>query len=339
MPTQESPEDGVQVVGELRITLAVWHATGYAGTQTWAWTMAHALRDLGHQVNLLVTQRREMAMRLISAGFEVYSTDDTLPACDLVIASQPRMFQLCPVCGSSFVPDDKMMLPAHTKPYSKTACLGSLMKGKDALPKAKRLYVCHGWLPHEKPLLDGTPYVSVSQEVANNLKSEYDVGAKVVGQPVQLERFRSIKPIRDKNPVALVLSSWPASQEQVEAACLEAGVSIYELPTQGGCWNMPHRINEVDIVIGTGRGIVEAMACGRVACICGKFGCDGLVTPAVVEQQVQYNFSGRWLKGELPKTLTEALKGYDSVLGKWGRIDAETRFQPLAAAQALVEAA
>ncbi len=327
-------------MAQLRICLAMWHATGYAGTQSWAWTMAHALQDLGHEVMIYVTQRREMAMRLISAGFEVYGTEDQPLACDLVIASQPRMFQLCPICGMSHVPDDDMQMPKHTRPFTPNKrCMGSGMKGRDALPKAKRLYVCHGWLPHDKPLLDGTPYVAVSQEVANNLKADYDLDSVIVGQPIQLERFRPGRPLREKNPRALVLSTWPASQEHVEEACREAGVEIYASDIPGGCWNMPGRINEVDIVIGTGRGIAEAMACGRVACVCGKFGCDGLVTPAVVEQQGKFNFSGRWLKGEVPKMLTEALKGYDTVYGKWGCIDARTRFPPLAAAQTLLGAA
>ena len=324
----------------MRILLGAWHATGFAGTQSWVYTVAHALRELGHEVSVLVTARREMAMRLISAGFEVYSTvKDDRPACDLVIASQPRMLHVCPICRQSQVPNDDMTMPKHTDSYVAKKCLGSGMKGMDALPKVKRLYVCHGWLPHEKPVLDGTPYVAVSPEVATNLKSDFSIDATVIGQPIDFDRFRPVMPLRMEKPKALVLSTWPASPEHVASACEEAGVEIFVPDSPGGCWNMPGRINKVDIVIGTGRGIAEAMACGRVACICGQFGCDGLVTPGLIEKQAEFNFSGRWKKGELPNALMDALKGYDPVYGRWGTIEAHKRFAPLGIAQALLEAA
>jgi glycosyltransferase involved in cell wall biosynthesis len=56
---------------------------------------------------------------------------------------------------------------------------------------------------------------------------------------------------------------------------------------------MPTLINRVDIVIGTGRGIREAMACGKPAISMDDLGYDGIVTPDNIRTFEYYNFMGR----------------------------------------------
>jgi glycosyltransferase involved in cell wall biosynthesis len=57
--------------------------------------------------------------------------------------------------------------------------------------------------------------------------------------------------------------------------------------------DMPEVINRADIVIGTGRGIREAMACGKPAIALDACGYDGLVTPETIVPLEYQNFSGR----------------------------------------------
>jgi len=57
--------------------------------------------------------------------------------------------------------------------------------------------------------------------------------------------------------------------------------------------DMPEVINKADIVIGTGRGIREAMACGKPAIALDFCGYDGLVTPGNIVPLEYQNFSGR----------------------------------------------
>jgi glycosyltransferase involved in cell wall biosynthesis len=51
-----------------------------------------------------------------------------------------------------------------------------------------------------------------------------------------------------------------------------------------------------DIVIGHGRGIMEAMACGKVAVNIGENGFSTVVEPEIIEKMSYYNFSGRHLR-------------------------------------------
>jgi hypothetical protein len=51
-------------------------------------------------------------------------------------------------------------------------------------------------------------------------------------------------------------------------------------------------MNRADIVIGKGRVIMEAMACGRAAFVYDDFGFDGWVTPASFDELLQTGISG-----------------------------------------------
>ena len=42
---------------------------------------------------------------------------------------------------------------------------------------------------------------------------------------------------------------------------------------------LPVEINEVDIVFSLGRGVIEAMLCGRIPIVFDHLGGDGMVTP------------------------------------------------------------
>lgn len=57
--------------------------------------------------------------------------------------------------------------------------------------------------------------------------------------------------------------------------------------------DMPAVINQANIVIGTGRGIREAMACAKPVIALDACGYDGPVTPETIMAQEYRNFSGR----------------------------------------------
>jgi glycosyltransferase involved in cell wall biosynthesis len=54
--------------------------------------------------------------------------------------------------------------------------------------------------------------------------------------------------------------------------------------------------NYADIVAGKGRGILEAMACGKPVVVLGEQGQADVVSPENVEEIAKYNFSGRHFK-------------------------------------------
>jgi len=95
---------------------------------------------------------------------------------------------------------------------------------------------------------------------------------------------------------------------------------------------MPAVINQADIVIGTGRGIKEAMACGKPAISTDNMCYDGIVTPENIETLEYSNFMGR---SGLPLKKENLLQDVQMLvnspetridLGKWGRKYAEENY-------------
>jgi len=82
--------------------------------------------------------------------------------------------------------------------------------------------------------------------------------------------------------------------------------------------------NYADVVVGHGRGILEAMACGKPAVILGEGGQGALVGPDNVEEIAHYNFSGRHFRhrhgsGEDLPALLRALITDERRLAEAGR--------------------
>lgn len=61
----------------------------------------------------------------------------------------------------------------------------------------------------------------------------------------------------------------------------------------GARWDMGNLMRTADIVLATGRGVREAMACGCVSIVCNHGAFGGIVTPSTVEELIYANFSGR----------------------------------------------
>lgn len=100
--------------------------------------------------------------------------------------------------------------------------------------------------------------------------------------------------------------------------------------------DMPSIINDADIVIGTGRGVREAMACGKPVIALDAYGYDGLVTPENIQSLEYQNFMGR--SGQ-PLTEENILLDLAKVidhpatrlsLGNWGRKYAEENYSAAA---------
>lgn len=97
-------------------------------------------------------------------------------------------------------------------------------------------------------------------------------------------------------------------------------------------------INQADVVIGTGRGVREAMACGIPAIALDACGYDGLVTPETIESLEYQNFSGRSGRPLKAEYLLEDLRRVfaspetRAAIGEWSRRYAEENYSSTIAA-------
>jgi len=322
----------------LRILCGLWHANGYAGTQSWNYTVAREFKKMGHDVSFYTGGRGTFAARCENEGFHVYTHFmNDKPEADVAFISQPRTFQVCRVCGAGPIMDvGAESIPSHPHRWKGSKCVGSNTPPRNVLPDCKRVYVMHGWLPHDAPLLDGSAYVTVSRETHDRLLKKYKIESIRVEQPIDLARFVETTPLREK-PKAVSMATFAADPGVVQRACDEAGVDLLE--RIGQTWNTPAMLNGADILIGTGRGVAEAMSCGRAAVVCGQHGCDGMVTADNWEDLLEVNLSGRHTRNDPAEVLAAELANYNPSVGLWARTAAVETFDPRVVAEKMLEAA
>lgn len=77
--------------------------------------------------------------------------------------------------------------------------------------------------------------------------------------------------------------------------------------------------NYADLVVGHGRGILEAMACGKTVVVLGEKGQGEVVHQGNIDEVAEFNFSGRHLRnkaishGELPTLIFDLLQDDDTL--------------------------
>lgn len=106
--------------------------------------------------------------------------------------------------------------------------------------------------------------------------------------------------------------------------------------------DMSSVINQANIFIGTGRGVREAMACGKPAIALNGCGYDGPVTPQTIESLEYNNFMGRSGKALSEEVILRDIKKLLSAcamekLGQWSRDYAQKNYSIAEAAKKHIE--
>ncbi len=273
----------------MKLVLATSHL-GLGGSESYLLTVAEQLDRLGHEVVLFAPEGGVGVKPATDRGIVV--VDETgLPA----------------ECDAALVQD--------------AAVSHQLARLLPALPQ---LFVAHSesFDVQSPPQLEGAVQIAVAlnDRVAARLRS-LAMAPEVVRlrQPIDTERFTSRNPLSEVPRRALLLSNTPVADRLalLERACAANGIELVRLGGIGGQSSDPRSaLNDADLVIGYGRSILEAMACGRAAYVYDWNGGDGWVTAesyAAIEADGIAARNGRTIvDGE---RLAEDLGGYSAAMG------------------------
>lgn len=239
----------------MRIVLGTHDFSSFAGTETYTHTLAVELQRLGHEAIVYASTVGPIADQAREQGIPVIDRLEGLPpTCDAVVSQDT---------STAFV---------LTKRF----------------PGAVRLQVVHSdyHALQSPPQLDGVcdAVVVLNDRVRRHVESlAHHPPIVRLGQPVDLRRFRGQREGQEQRTNrVLILGNYlhgPIA-EVVTGACRDAGLE----PVQAGVHTAPTATPEqlmadVDVVIGLGRCVIEAMACHRAAYVFGVMGSDGWVTP------------------------------------------------------------
>lgn len=232
----------------------------FLGSELFAFTVAKELKKQGHSVDIFTYLRGVMSDAFTYSGFSMVDTVEN--KYDLAIISH-------------------------------NCCLVQAPKS------AYKIFVSHGPIPEvEQPIGGADKYISVSEEVYQNL---YNKGfpSSVLYNPINLEKYKSQKPINAKLKNVLLLSNKSSAEDNsfqvVYQACNELGLRLTPIGLGMGTaqWEIEEWINNADLVISMGRGIYEAMACGRNVVVAGYGNLVGFVDKKTYPEFLKTNCSGR----------------------------------------------
>ena len=123
---------------------------------------------------------------------------------------------------------------------------------------------CHGIFPRlEQPSRNAHAHVAISEEVQNHL-AYLDIPSLLIHNGINLERFKSNRPISPKLETVLSLCHSEEANNFVKGACDELGYNfIKAYKYEQAVWDIENVINQADLVVGLGRSAYEGMACER----------------------------------------------------------------------------
>lgn len=280
----------------MRIAIGLRSLSGFGGTESYALTVAGELERLGHDVWVQAPELGPSAEHAAAHGVRIVPRTADLPECDVALSQDAdSAFGL-----AERFPEAVRVMVAHSAVFS--------LQSPPQLPD-----VCHA-------------VVTLNDRVGRRVAAMAAPPRQVrLRQPIDLQRFcyRRLEPAPGRKPKALVLSNYlrGARLEMVADAARAAGFDLEHVGTFGMSTATPeHRIAEASVVIGLGRGVIEAMASGRAAYVLDVTGGDGWVTEATYPIMESDGFSGRALGGVVSaERLTADLAGWDEWLGEVGR--------------------
>lgn len=235
----------------------------FAGSEIWTYHMIEELLHQGHVIEIYTQQKGEIYRKLIALGAQQFQYNDF----DLGILNH----------------------------YD---CIDELSKIKGLEIKHK-IQTCHGLFPPpERPHHWIDQYVSITKEVHDHLQ-KINIHSRILYNPVNLKRFKRINPINETVKKVLILCVGKRAQQKCARVCKTLNIQ-YEIHSK---WNDPvfdleNKINEFDLVIGYGRGIIEAICCGRNVIVYDSRKYtpeqgEGLLTKFTFNLSLSCNFTGR----------------------------------------------
>jgi hypothetical protein len=264
-----------------------------SGSSTYTLTLARALRNRGVEVDVITQLGGVLAGELRKVGIPVYD-------------------RLRDIAGETYT----CIIGQHN----------SVVKAVRLVkPNVPMVFISHGILPRlEHPPSCDTNiqrYIAVSEEVKNDMISSYSVPpdrVDVLRNFVDVERFRPQREINDRPGNVLFVSNGytPEVQATITGTCERLGLGLSVVGKKNQAQNVEAYINRADIVISLGRGIIEAMACGRAAVVYDYLGGDGMITRENIEEIRKHNFSGRRFRKKYGvEELTGEIGKYDKAMG------------------------
>jgi hypothetical protein len=278
----------------VELIVAVQSLARPGGPQTYALTVGEQLARLGHGVTLFARDLGDVA------GL----------ARERCLSVTAQMGELPEHADGVLVGVDRSLAFELTERY----------------PDAARVFIVHNIDDiHLPPPVDGVVAATVALNDRFAERAGACVGAGEVvrlRQPIDLRRFPVGKRPAPRPSRALLLGNYhggATSHTQVlKDAWSHAQIHWEQVGYPNASLDVATAMNDVDIVVGYGRSILEAMARGKAAYVFDHAGADGWVTPESYGRIEAAGFSG--MSGDAPPDAVRLRADIDAYRHEFGRL-------------------
>lgn len=209
--------------------------------------------------------------------------------------------------------------------------------------KGPIVQICHGAiLDLELPALRADYHVGISREICDSLDSK-GFPNRLVLNGLDLEQKRPVTRPNEQLRKVLSLCQSEEANEMLGNVCNKLGLEFTSFHKHiNPNFTIEQEINKTDMVVGIGRSIYDAMACGRPCVVFDARGYngnkgEGYLHPDLFDTLVQANCSGRFRNQVYTEDdLLLEFKKYKAEDGERLREIAEEKLDVVASADALL---
>lgn len=315
----------------------------YAGSETWTYTLAVALKRAGHDVSCFSPELGDIANDLKVEGIRCFSS---------IPVGEIRPFSI--ILDDSISQDYDFIIANHwhiveylRKCFPKTPIISTVHGVIHTMPDGSHA--------PEHPSMNGgvNQFISVSEEVQEVLKAEYNIESLLIRNFIDTKKYKKTKV--HKKPEQLFINSNYLLADSEEVNVIREVAKHYgaRLAAAGIGFGNPSKdilkaVKDSDVVFGYGRSILEALACGKLAIVHGhrdtgtemNRGTGGVITEESVDELRSVNFSGRNAQGvvwDAEKFIKEIDTHYKKSTFEWGPDYVAKNHNAVFAAQQFVE--
>lgn len=271
----------------MKILLGTHYLAKTGGTECYTYALAMELQRLGHDVEYYTEEPGYVSWRLASAGIKPKQSNHY----DLILANHTTV--VAHLCGSGPI-----------------------------------IQTCHGATAElEQPSAFADIHVAVSDEVAKHLEKLGFQSAAIIHNGIDCVRFFPKKPVSDKLQTVLSLCQGAEAHEFVRRCCDRAGYKFLRADKKtDDVWFIEDLICQSDLVVGLGRSVYDAMACGRCALVydkrdnIGHFMGDGMIMQETIQKALTCNCNGKANKFVYSEDeFIAEMRKFSPHIAKWSR--------------------
>ena len=273
----------------MRILLGNNSLAMLAGSETWIFTLATELKKMGHYVVCFSPDLGVISHELEKKDIRSYNNFDLEDA---------RPF--------SYVLEEKV---SHEYDVIIAAHHHIVEYLRLRYPKTPIICVVHGTMhflengekaPEHPSLSAGVnQFVSVSEEVQEKLKQDYNIDSVIIRNFIDCERFNLKRQITENKPKQILFNSNynlknDSEVEIIRTVAKHYGATLAAIGMNfSSAFDVTRAIEDSDIVVGMGRSVLEGIAAGRLGVVHGRWGTAGIVREDNIQTIKCTNFSGR----------------------------------------------